>query len=183
MSMVFGKQIKRTQEKDGLYAHPFLVFFLEAIDKQFLRIYYLSLTNIIDSKFLFKSLREHFFVSFIYYMKRGKILDNIIRHIIDIDKRANSVMVKTQELIDESERDTKTSIERMKADIIGDAKIKADDMYLSIINEAKAEAHKIKLLSEEDCLSIESKFINIKETLENRIFYQMLNDNMGGINE
>jgi len=116
-------------------------------------------------------------------MKRGKILDNIIRHIIDIDKRANSVMVKTQELIDESERDTKTSIERMKADIIGDAKIKADDMYLSIINEAKAEAHKIKLLSEEDCLSIESKFINIKETLENRIFYQMLNDNMGGINE
>lgn len=105
-------------------------------------------------------------------------MDLIIKHIIDIDKRANDIMSRTQQRIEESERDTKDSIVKMRTDIIKDAKVKANELHDSVIQEAMLEAEKIRVSSEEDCIAIESKFACIKEAFEEKIFDQIINTNM-----
>jgi len=101
-------------------------------------------------------------------------LDIIIRHIIDIDKRANEIIDRTRKYIEDSERDTKDRINKMKTDIINEAKNKAKELYESAINEAKLEAEKIRVSSKEECADIESRFLSLRETLEEKILYQII---------
>lgn len=107
-------------------------------------------------------------------------VDSIIRHIIDIDKRADDILAKTEEYIRESEKNTKENIEGVRRDTIGKAREEARKLYDSMIMEAEGEADKIKRSAEQVCSEIEGSFLEIKDEVENRILSRLLKESVEG---
>lgn len=100
-------------------------------------------------------------------------LDVIIRQIIDVDKKADGILTKTEEYIRDSDKNLKANIEKMKEEIILKAKSEAVSLHDSILNTAKEEADRIAAYASDECSGIEAKFLSIRDTLEENILSKL----------
>ena len=110
-------------------------------------------------------------------------MDTIIKHIIDIDKKANDILHITEQQIAENEKSTKISIEKIKTEVISAANAQAKDLYVSTIELAHREVSRIRLESINESSNIENKFVKMKDKLESIIFNQIFEINMGDKSE
>ncbi|KPU43781.1 hypothetical protein OXPF_26410 [Oxobacter pfennigii] len=105
-------------------------------------------------------------------------MDAIIRHIIDIDSRASIILTGTEERINEAQREAKETIEKMKKDVLTEAELKSRELYDSALEEAQRSAEVIKEESKKEVQHIEEKFAVIRESLEEKIFIQIIEGNI-----
>jgi uncharacterized protein YjbJ (UPF0337 family) len=108
------------------------------------------------------------------------VVDAVIRHIIDIDKKADDILVKTDEYIREGEKSSKESIAGMRDKTIGKAKEEAQKLYDSIIMEAENKANSVKGSAVQVCSEIENDFLKIRDDVEDRILSRLLKEGIGG---
>lgn len=96
-------------------------------------------------------------------------VDIIIHQIIDIDKKADEILTKSDEYIKEEETKTKQNIEKMRNDIIQESRDEAQKLYDSEVDQAKTEAETIVSSSKHMLYEMETKFKEQKDTLEDSI--------------
>lgn len=106
-------------------------------------------------------------------------MENIIKEVLSIDQKASNIMKNTQDLLEIREKDVKEKIESIRMEIMNKTKIEAKELYDSIIKEAECEAEGIRNNSIQECENLESKYIKLKDKLENIIFSRIFSWRIG----
>lgn len=102
-------------------------------------------------------------------------MEEIIKMVMSIDEKASNIMKQTQEYLDIREKDIKSKIGDMRSEIMGKTKSEAKSLYDNAVQEAEAEAERIRENAKSECGIIESKFLKIREKLEEQLFSRIFN--------
>ncbi|KPU46245.1 hypothetical protein OXPF_01640 [Oxobacter pfennigii] len=97
-------------------------------------------------------------------------MEDIIKMVMSIDKKASDIMKHTEESLEVKEKDIKDKIESMRKEIMDKTKNEAKVLCDDIIKEAELEALKIKEKSKQECNTLEAKFLKLREKLEDQLF-------------
>lgn len=118
----------------------------------------------------------YLYLKAIYLIEEGAcIMEEIIKRVVSIDKKASDILKQTEEYLDFKEKDIRNKIEAMRNEATEKTKAETKSLYESTIQEAEEEAGRIRQNTKDECNNLSAKFLKIKEKLESRLFSRIFN--------
>lgn len=112
-------------------------------------------------------------------MKEGIKLDEIIRAIIDVDRKADEIEQMADKKVQDYRKDRDASIKAMENDMILDADKEAERLYQSAIGEASKEVQRINDEADKRCKELENRFQQKRQDITKRAFSIIINGEDG----
>lgn len=104
----------------------------------------------------------------------GLSLDDIIRKIIDIDKRARDIRKKADDDAGKEKQKIREDIEHLRNMTVERARNEAKELYDNAIKNAEAEAESIRAGAGTESRELEEAFLRIKDEAEARLFNHII---------
>lgn len=109
-------------------------------------------------------------------LERRDILKEKIEGILEIDKKTQDIVERTDAKIEEEKTNLRETLTKMEKDSNEKAKITAQEKFDEILKEAEEEAEKKRLKNEEDLKKVDILFEKDKNILLEKAFNKFILD-------
>ncbi len=102
-------------------------------------------------------------------------MENVIKRLIEIDKKALEIKNKANKLDEENEKRLNERLKAIEEKELSKAEKVAKKKYDDLVKEGQSEAQRIEEEGEKMCWGLENKYNKIHHRLEKEIFDEIIN--------
>ncbi|WMM24608.1 hypothetical protein RBU61_16995 [Tissierella sp. MB52-C2] len=92
-------------------------------------------------------------------------MDDIVKKIISIDKDAVNIKLKTEEIMNQRERQLKENLQELEKRYMEEGRIEGEDIYKKIIKESEEEIERLEYKDSKILKDIENSYKENKKRL------------------
>lgn len=92
-------------------------------------------------------------------------MDDIVKKIISIDKDAANIKLKTEEIMNQRERQLKENLQELEKRYMEEGRIEGEDIYKKIIKESEEEIERLESKDSKILKDIENSYKEKKKRL------------------